>query len=185
LYQKSFPKKAYQNLRFFHLSYDRIASIITTVFVPKVGLPGLYQKSVHTTSTVFTVAQSHGLPIMIFLILWSSCRTTPWSSHHDFFILWSSYACRIIRIFWLVMNFLELHPESVFRFGIGRYFFGIWLTDTGGKLGKDFSMPVYCIYVLFHGSLHSCVLYLRICSAVVDTISWCNTIPNIPTDKGR
>ena len=80
---------------------------------------------------------------------------------------------------------LELHPESVFRFGIGRYFFGMWLTDTGGKLGKDFGMPVYCIYVLFHGSLHSCLLYLRTCSAVVDTISWCNTIPNIPTDKGR
>ena len=85
----------------------------------------------------------------------------------------------------LYSNLLELHPESVFRFGIGRYFFGKWSTDTGGKLGKDFGMPVYCIYVLFHGSLHSCVLYLRTCSAVVDTISWCNTIPNIPTDKGR
>ena len=67
-----FPRKAYQYLCFFNLSYDRIASIIPTVFVPKLGLLGLYQKSVHTTSTIFSVAQPHGLPTKFFLILWSS-----------------------------------------------------------------------------------------------------------------
>jgi hypothetical protein len=30
---------------------------------------------------------------------------------------------------------LELHPNLVFRFGIGWYFLGIFLTDTRGKLG--------------------------------------------------
>ena len=57
---------------------------------------------------------------------------------------------------------LGLHPESVFWFGIGQYFFGIWLTNTGGKLGKDFSM--------------------------LDTISWCKTIHHIiyqPTRTGN
>ncbi len=34
-------------------------------------------------------------------------------------------------------NFLELYPDSVFRYGIGWYFLGIFLTDTKGKLGKD------------------------------------------------
>jgi hypothetical protein len=32
---------------------------------------------------------------------------------------------------------LELYPDSVFRYGIGWYFLGIFLTDTEGKLGKD------------------------------------------------
>jgi hypothetical protein len=30
---------------------------------------------------------------------------------------------------------LELHPDLVFQFGIGWYFLGIFLTNTGGKLG--------------------------------------------------
>ncbi len=29
------------------------------------------------------------------------------------------------------------YPDSVFRYGIGWYFLGIFLTDTKGKLGKD------------------------------------------------
>jgi hypothetical protein len=32
---------------------------------------------------------------------------------------------------------LELDPDSVFWYGIGWYFLGIFLTDTKGKLGKD------------------------------------------------
>jgi hypothetical protein len=36
--------------------------------------------------------------------------------------------------------FLELHLDSVFRFGIGRYFPGILPTDTEGKLGQDVSL---------------------------------------------
>ena len=40
---------------------------------------------------------------------------------------------------------LELHPESVFRFGIGRYFFGMWLTDTSGA-----ATLVMCSFCLFH-----------------------------------
>ncbi len=35
---------------------------------------------------------------------------------------------------------LELYPNSVYRFGIGRYFLGIFHTDTEGKLGKAFSI---------------------------------------------
>ena len=41
-------------------------------------------------------------------------------------------------------NQTYLHLDSVLRFGIGRYFLGILPTDTGGKLGKDFS--VLCIW---------------------------------------
>jgi hypothetical protein len=40
----------------------------------------------------------------------------------------------------LVLNFLELYPDSVFRFGIGWYFPGIFPTDTKGKLGRDVSV---------------------------------------------
>ena len=47
---------------------------------------------------------------------------------------------------------IELHPESVFRFGIGRYSFGMWLTDTGRKLGKYFGIVhiffIVCIFIL-------------------------------------
>jgi hypothetical protein len=32
---------------------------------------------------------------------------------------------------------IELYPNSVFWYGIGWYFLGIFLTDTKGKLGKD------------------------------------------------
>jgi hypothetical protein len=32
---------------------------------------------------------------------------------------------------------LELYPDLVFWFGIGRYFLGIFPTDTEGKLGWD------------------------------------------------
>ncbi len=32
---------------------------------------------------------------------------------------------------------VELYPDLVFRYGIGWYFLGIFLTDTEGKLGKD------------------------------------------------
>ena len=78
-----FPRQAYQNRCFFHLSYNRITSIKPTVFVPKLGLPGLYQKLVRTTSTIF--------PVTLF-------------PTQFFFILWSSYVCRIIQFFWLVMN---------------------------------------------------------------------------------
>jgi hypothetical protein len=35
---------------------------------------------------------------------------------------------------------LELYPNLVFRFGIGRYFLGIFHTDTEGKLGKAFGI---------------------------------------------
>jgi hypothetical protein len=34
-------------------------------------------------------------------------------------------------------NRLELYPDSVFWYGIGWYFLGIFLIDTKGKLGKD------------------------------------------------
>ncbi len=37
----------------------------------------------------------------------------------------------------IVTKKLELYPDSVFRYGIGWYFLGIFLTDTKGKLGKD------------------------------------------------
>ncbi len=37
-----------------------------------------------------------------------------------------------------------MYLDSVFRFGIGRYFLGILPTDTEGKLGKDFS--VLCLW---------------------------------------
>ncbi len=40
--------------------------------------------------------------------------------------------------------FLELYPDSVFRFGIGRYFPGIFPTDTEGKLGRD----ILVLYIL-------------------------------------
>ena len=35
------------------------------------------------------------------------------------------------------MKMLELHLDSVFQFGISRYFPGILPTDTKGKLGRD------------------------------------------------
>ncbi len=38
---------------------------------------------------------------------------------------------------------IELYPDSVFRYGIGWYFLGIFLTDTEGKLGKDLR---YCTF---------------------------------------
>jgi hypothetical protein len=38
---------------------------------------------------------------------------------------------------------VELYPDSVFRYGIGWYFLGIFLTDTKGKLGKDVR---YCTF---------------------------------------
>ncbi len=38
---------------------------------------------------------------------------------------------------------LELYPDSVFWYGIGWYFLGIFLTDTKGKLGKDLR---YCTF---------------------------------------
>ncbi len=37
-------------------------------------------------------------------------------------------------------SFVELHLNSVFWFGIGRYFPGILPTDTKGKLGRDVSV---------------------------------------------
>ena len=39
---------------------------------------------------------------------------------------------------------VELHLDSVIRFGIGWYFLGILPTNTEGKLGKDFS--VLCLW---------------------------------------
>jgi hypothetical protein len=33
-----------------------------------------------------------------------------------------------------------LYPDSVFWFGISRYFLGIFHTDTKGKLGKAFGI---------------------------------------------
>jgi hypothetical protein len=57
----SFARMAYRNLRYFLLSYVRIASIVPIVptdFVPKLGLPGLYQNLVHATSTVTIVPSS-------------------------------------------------------------------------------------------------------------------------------
>jgi hypothetical protein len=35
------------------------------------------------------------------------------------------------------LTFIELYPDSVFWFGIGWYFPGIFPTDTEGKLGRD------------------------------------------------
>jgi hypothetical protein len=42
------------------------------------------------------------------------------------------------------LRFVELHPDSVFWFGIGLYFLGILPTNTEGKLGKDFL--VLCLW---------------------------------------
>ncbi len=39
---------------------------------------------------------------------------------------------------------LELYPDSVFWYGIGWYFLGIFLTDTKGKLGKDVRYCTFC-----------------------------------------
>ncbi len=50
------PYPRYHNARgYFPLSCVRIASNVPTDFVPKLGLPIVYQNSVHTTSTVTTV----------------------------------------------------------------------------------------------------------------------------------
>jgi hypothetical protein len=44
---------------------------------------------------------------------------------------------------------VELHLESVFRFGIGRYFLNMWLTDIvlDENSVKNFGMYSYNIYV--------------------------------------
>jgi hypothetical protein len=43
----------------------------------------------------------------------------------------------------LTQRSIELYLDSVFRYGIGWYFLGIFLTDTEGKLGKDLR---YCTF---------------------------------------
>ncbi len=43
----------------------------------------------------------------------------------------------ILRIPAKEHRILELYPDSVFLFGIGRCFLGIFPTDTKGKLGRD------------------------------------------------
>jgi hypothetical protein len=51
---------------------------------------------------------------------------------------------------------LELYPDLVFRYGIGWYFLGIFLTDTEGKLGKDLWYRTYISREpLFHSILPS------------------------------
>jgi hypothetical protein len=52
----SLPRKDYRDASFTFLTI--IVSIVPTDFVPKLGLPGLYQNLVHTTSTVTTVPSS-------------------------------------------------------------------------------------------------------------------------------
>ncbi len=47
------------------------------------------------------------------------------------------------------MDFLELHLDSVFWFGIGWYFPSILPTDTKGKLGRDLSVSYFWREPLF------------------------------------
>ncbi len=39
-----------------------------------------------------------------------------------------------------ISKYFKLYPNSVFRFGIGWYFLGIFHTNTEGKLGKAFGI---------------------------------------------
>ena len=50
-----FARMAYRNLRYFRISCVRIASIVPTNFVPKLGLPSLYQILVYATSIITIV----------------------------------------------------------------------------------------------------------------------------------
>ncbi len=76
-----------------------------------------------------------------------------WFLHHLDPILRNAFSCRsestekpILAVTDLrsapppSAHFLELYPKLVFRYGIGWYFLGMQLTNTKGKLGKDFDM---------------------------------------------
>jgi hypothetical protein len=49
---------------------------------------------------------------------------------------------------------VELYLDSVFWYGIGWYFLGIFLTDTKGKFGKDLW------YCTFRGNYHKPPIYV-------------------------
>jgi hypothetical protein len=60
--------------------------------------------------------------------------------HHPF---WAGIIALIVLASWPLSCWLELYPDSVFWYGIGWYFLGIFLTNTKGKLGKDVR---YCTF---------------------------------------
>ncbi len=93
---------------------------------------------------------------------------------------------------------LELYPDSVFRYGIGWYFLGIFLTDTEGKLGKDLRyrtfggnpfFPRFCPLFdgpspLFEGSPRK-ISQKGAPAKLYSIKNTVHTIPNIPTGKCR
>jgi hypothetical protein len=52
--------------------------------------------------------------------------------------------CHDMFFLLLTTSTIELHPDLVFWYGIGWYFFGIFLTDTEGKLGMDLLYRTFC-----------------------------------------
>ncbi len=97
-----------------------------------------------------------------------------------------------------VVTLLELYPDLVFRYGIGWYFLGIFLTDTKGKLGKDLRYRTFggnpffaCFCPLFDGPSppfegSSCKFSQN--GAPANSYSKKNTVHtilNIPTGKCR
>jgi hypothetical protein len=91
-----------------------------------------------------------------------------------------------------------LYPDSVFQYGIGWYFLGIFLTDTKGKLGKDLwyrtlggnpFFPCFCPHFdgpspPFEGSSHK-ISQNGAPAKSYSTKNTVHTIPNIPTGKCR
>jgi hypothetical protein len=93
---------------------------------------------------------------------------------------------------------LELYPDSVFRYGIGWYFLGIFLTNTEGKLGKGLRYRTFgrnpffpCFCPLFDGPSPPFEGSSRKISQngapakSYSTKNIVHTIPNIPTGKCR
>ncbi len=102
------------------------------------------------------------------------------------------------RCYFLTYLTLELYPDSVFRYGIGWYFIGIFLTDTEGKLGKDLrhrtfgGNPFFARFCpLFDGPSppfegnSSKISQNGAPAKSYSTKNTVHTIPNIPTGKCR
>jgi hypothetical protein len=53
-----------------------------------------------------------------------------------------------------------MYPDSVFWYGIGWYFLGIFLTDTEGKLGKDLTTARQASWAFLAGIQKLAFLFL-------------------------
>ncbi len=87
---------------------------------------------------------------------------------------------------------LQLYPNSVFRYGIGWYFLGIFLTNTEGKLGKDLRYRTFGGNPFFpryqspplEGSSRK-ISQKGAPAKSYSTKNTVHTVPNIPTSKCR